>query len=78
MTSINKQAEILNGIIKSNSETVFNLLSEKGKSIFFPKLGILAQAADAKGKKINATIGVGLEDDGTPIRLNSIEKNIIV
>ncbi|MFH1642392.1 MAG: aminotransferase class I/II-fold pyridoxal phosphate-dependent enzyme [Nanoarchaeota archaeon] len=66
----------LNEIIKSNNKSVYNMLSSKGKAIFFPKKGILAQAAEAKGKDINATIGIALEDDGTPMRLRSIEKNI--
>jgi aspartate/methionine/tyrosine aminotransferase len=75
---VNPQAIELNDVIKKNSETVYSLLSEKGKAIFFPAKGILAQAADAKGKKINATIGIAIEDDGTPMRLKSIEEQINV
>ena len=73
---MNLQAEELNETIKSNSETVFELLSEKGRAIFFPKKGILSQSADAKGKKINATIGIALEEDGSPMRLKAIAKKI--
>lgn len=73
---INKQALELNDIIKKNNSIVYELLSEKGKAIFFPKLGILAQTADAKGKRINATIGAAVEDDGSPMRLKSIVKLI--
>ena len=73
---MNPQAEVLNDIIKTNSPEVFDLLSSKGKEIFFPAKGILAQSADAKGKKINATIGAAIEDDGTPMRLQSIEEEI--
>ncbi|MCK5282634.1 MAG: aminotransferase class I/II-fold pyridoxal phosphate-dependent enzyme [Nanoarchaeota archaeon] len=73
---LNPQAEELNEIIKNSSEAVYDLLSEKGKAIFFPKKGILAQTAEAKGKKINATIGAAIEDDGSPMRLKSIEKEI--
>ncbi len=73
---INPQAEELNQIIKNNNETVYNLLSNKGKTLFFPKKGILSQSAEAKDKKINATIGIALEDDGTPMRLKSIAKKI--
>jgi aspartate/methionine/tyrosine aminotransferase len=76
MESLNPQAIELNEIIKNNSKLVFYLLSEKGKAIFFPKKGILGQTADAKGKKINATIGAGVDDDGLPIRLPSIEKQL--
>ncbi|MBW2981138.1 aminotransferase class I/II-fold pyridoxal phosphate-dependent enzyme [Candidatus Woesearchaeota archaeon] len=74
--TLNPQAEELNEIIKKNNPVVLELLSEKGKAIYFPKKGILAQAADAKGKKINATIGIGLDEDGTPLRLNSIADNV--
>jgi aspartate/methionine/tyrosine aminotransferase len=53
-----------------------DLLSERGKNIFFPKKGILGQTADAKGKRINATIGAAIEDDGSPMRLSSVEEQI--
>ena len=48
----------------------------KEKNIFFPKKGILGQTAEAKGTKINATIGAAIEDDGTPMRLESIASKI--
>ena len=48
---MNPQAEELNETIKNNNSAVYDLLSEKGKAIFFPKKGILSQAAKAKGKK---------------------------
>ena len=34
---MNPQAEALNTVIQEKSSTVFELLSEKGKVIFFPK-----------------------------------------
>jgi aspartate/methionine/tyrosine aminotransferase len=73
---MNPQAEALNTIIQGKSNQVFNLLSERGKEIFFPKKGILGQTAEAKGTKINATIGAAIEDDGTPMRLESIASKI--
>ena len=73
MTAINPQAKELNEIIQRDNPAVLQLLSERGKSIFFPKSGIIKQAAEAKGKKINATIGIAVEDDGTPMRLPSLE-----
>lgn len=76
MANLNPQAEELNIVIKQNNPVIFDLLSEKGKAIFFPKKGILAQSAEAKGKKINATIGMAVEDDGSPMRLNSIAEKI--
>lgn len=63
------QAQSLNNIIEKNNAGVMQMLSERGKNIFFPKLGILAQSAQAKGKDINATIGEAVEDDGTSMHL---------
>ncbi len=57
-------------------ERIRSLLSQKGQKIFFPSKGILGQAAEAKGRKINATIGIALEDDGTPMRLAGLESQI--
>lgn len=73
---MNPQAEELNVIIKEKSELVYELLSERGRNIFFPKKGILGQTAEAKGTKINATIGAAIEDDGTPMRLETIASKI--
>ena len=71
---MNPQAEALNKIIKEESEVVYELLSKKGKNIFFPKKGILAQSEEAKGKKINASIGFAIENNGTPMCLDSIAR----
>ena len=73
---MNPQAEHLNQVIKEKNPVVFDLLSERGKNIFFPKKGILGQSADAKGTKINATIGAAIEDDGTPMRLEAIASKV--
>jgi aspartate/methionine/tyrosine aminotransferase len=62
-----------NSIVKSN-KNVYEMLSERGKNIFFPKLGILAQGAQAKGKKINATIGEAVEDNGTSMHLPEFDE----
>ncbi len=75
---ITSQAEELNEIIQENNPTIFHLLSEKGKEIYFPRKGILSQTAEAQASKINATIGVAIEDDGTPMRLPSIAKKILL
>ena len=72
MAELNLQAEALNKTIKNCSPTVYDLLSQKGRAIFFPAKGILAQTAEAKGKEINATIGMALEDDNSPLRLSTI------
>ncbi|MFA5358144.1 MAG: aminotransferase class I/II-fold pyridoxal phosphate-dependent enzyme, partial [archaeon] len=73
---ITKQAEELNDELKECNASVFEMLSEKGKAIYFPKEGIVAQGAQAKGKRLNATIGVAVEDDGSPARLNCIGSKI--
>jgi aspartate/methionine/tyrosine aminotransferase len=63
------QAIALNNTIQQVNANVYEMLSNRGKNIFFPKLGILAQSAQAKGKQINATIGEAVEDDGTSMHL---------
>ncbi len=73
---MNPQAEELNKVMREKYPVVFDLLSDKGKNIFFPKKGILGQTADAKGTKINATIGAAVEDNGSPMRLESIAQNV--
>jgi aspartate/methionine/tyrosine aminotransferase len=72
----NPQAIELNEVIKSVNPHIYNLLSERGRGIFFPKKGILSQTADAQGCKINATIGSAFEDDNTIMCLQSIAKNV--
>ena len=76
MSILNPQAEELNRIIKTHSPTVYELLSKRGKAIYFPKKGILAQGQAAKDKDINATIGTACEDDGKPMVLPSVAKHI--
>ena len=73
---MNPQAEELNSIIREKNSVVFELLSERGKEIYFPKKGILAQSAEAAKAGINATIGTAVEDDGSPMRLESIASKV--
>ncbi|PTN10078.1 aminotransferase class I/II-fold pyridoxal phosphate-dependent enzyme [Mangrovibacterium marinum] len=73
---MNPQAEELNIVIREKNPVVYEMLSERGKNIFFPKKGILGQTAEAKGVRINATIGAAVEDNGTPMRLESLENKI--
>ncbi|MCJ7813431.1 aminotransferase class I/II-fold pyridoxal phosphate-dependent enzyme [bacterium] len=72
MNPINTQAEELNQKIQYTNQVIYNLLSQKGRAIYFPKSGVLKQTAEAKGKRFNATIGMAIEDDGSPMRLPSI------
>ncbi len=73
---MNPQAEELNIVIQEKSSVVFDLLSQRGKEIYFPKKGILAQSAEAAKAGINATIGTAVEDDGSPMRLESIASKV--
>src|SRR3989338_4603064 len=73
---INPQAEELNHAIKTANPHVFNLLSKRGREIYFPKEGILAQSAEAKSAKLNATIGIAVDDNGKPLCLNSIAEKV--
>jgi len=56
---MNPIAQELNKIIYGANSHIFEMLSDMGKALFFPK-GILSQSAEAKQKadKINATIGI--------------------
>jgi len=78
MSVLNPQAAQLNRIIQTQNPVVYELLSPKGKAIYFPKMGILAQGNAAKGKEINATIGTAYEDDGKPMILPSLSKNLLL
>ncbi len=74
--TLNPLAESLNSELSANGASIFQMLSQKGKSIFFPSKGILGQGGEAKGKEINATIGTALEDDGSPLVLPSVQKSL--
>jgi aspartate/methionine/tyrosine aminotransferase len=74
--SLDAQATQLNDIIRAANPAVERMLSARGRAIFFPKLGVLSQSAEAAGKDINATIGIALEDDGTPVALPSIARSL--
>src|SRR5688500_3051729 len=76
MSTLDPQATQLNDVIRAANPAVADLLSARGRGIFFPKLGVLSQSAEAAGKDINATIGIALEDDGGPVALPSVSKNL--
>lgn len=73
---MNSQAEELNGKIKKANVHVFNMLSKRGREIYFPKAGILSQSAEAKSAGINATIGIAADDNGKPLVLDSMAENV--
>ncbi len=63
---MNPLAQELNEIIQNSNTHVYDMLSQVGKNLFFPK-GILTQSAEAKEKahKFNATIGMATEGGRT-------------
>jgi aspartate/methionine/tyrosine aminotransferase len=61
----NFQAQEINAVIVENNPAVLDVLSLRGKEAYFPRHGILAQTAAASNCKINATIGIALEEDKT-------------
>jgi len=73
---MNPIAQELNDIIKESNPYIFEMLSDMGKALFFPK-GILTQSAEAKEKalRINATIGIAKEE-GHVLSLPSITQYI--
>lgn len=71
-TGLEPQAAALNKAIEAANPAVMSMLAERGQRIYFPKMGILAQSAEARGKAINATIGTALDEDGSPLCLPSI------
>jgi len=73
---VNTQAEELNRILNETNPVLTKVLSDKALSMYFPYAGILGQSAGAKGKKYNATIGIAVEDDKTPMRLGAIDELI--
>ncbi len=73
---MNAIAQELNTVIKGSNSHVFEMLSDMGKALFFPK-GILSQSAEAKVKadKINATIGIAKQDNSV-VSLSSVTRYI--
>ncbi|BBO87816.1 aminotransferase class I/II-fold pyridoxal phosphate-dependent enzyme [Desulfosarcina ovata] len=73
---MNPLAEQLNQTIKAAAPHVYDMLSDVGKRLFFPK-GILSQSAEAKEKAytINATIGIAKEG-GRTMRFDSVMASI--
>jgi aspartate/methionine/tyrosine aminotransferase len=73
---MNPLAEQLNQTIKATAPHVYDMLSDVGKKLFFPK-GILSQSAEAREKAhaINATIGIAREAGGIMV-LDSVMASI--
>jgi aspartate/methionine/tyrosine aminotransferase len=72
---LNPLAEAANAALAKDCPVILDLLSERGKRMFFPAKGILAQGAEAKQKAsfANATVGIATED-GAPMHLACIHQ----
>jgi len=74
---MNPQAAQLNEQLQEGNPHIYEMLSRLGREIYFPKLGILNQSAEAKAKagKYNATIGMAIEN-GQPMHLALIQETL--
>ncbi len=74
---MNPLAKLLNDTIQKENPHVYDMLSTLGQQIFFPKVGILSQSAEAstKATKFNATIGIALENK-QPMHLKVIQDTL--
>lgn len=73
---MNALAVQLNEKMQKENPAIFNMLSELGKSLFYPK-GILSQSAEAskKAHRFNATIGIATEN-GEPMHFRHIQEKV--
>ena len=67
METLHSLAKELNATLQRDYPLALSLLSERGRRIYFPRTGILSQTTEALGTTFNATIGIALEDDGSPL-----------
>jgi aspartate/methionine/tyrosine aminotransferase len=74
MTLNHNEVNLLNSAITDGNPNIYSLFSKKGKEIYFPSKGVLQQGNAAKGKRINATIGMAIEDNMRPMHLQSLDK----
>ncbi len=62
--------------LQQPSSALQSFFAARSRSLRFPHDGILGQSAQAKGAAMNATIGIALEDDGLPMHLQSLARNV--
>jgi len=74
---MNPQAVQVNETLNNANPAAYDMLSRLGRSIYFPKVGILNQSAEAKkmAKAFNATIGIATEGK-TPMHLALLQDNL--
>lgn len=73
---MNPLAVELNERLQEKSPFIYRILSQKGRESYFPKTGILSQSMQAKGTDLNATIGIAIEDDLSPVHFRSLERHV--
>ena len=78
MKALNPLAEAMNNGLLAGAPQILDMLSARGKAVYFPHKGILGQTAEAKGVKINGTIGTAFENDGSPLTLECMESLVNV
>ncbi|WP_206812344.1 aminotransferase class I/II-fold pyridoxal phosphate-dependent enzyme [Paradesulfitobacterium ferrireducens] len=73
---MNPLAQQLNQELQAANPYIYDMLSDLGKSLYFPK-GILTQSAEARQKahRFNATIGIATEED-EPLYLPVIQETL--
>lgn len=73
---MNELAKKLNDDLLKYNVTIYHLLSELGKKLYYPK-GILSQSAEAskKATRFNATIGIATERN-TPMHFQHIQETL--
>ncbi|WP_128893672.1 aminotransferase class I/II-fold pyridoxal phosphate-dependent enzyme [Longirhabdus pacifica] len=74
---MNSQAKSLNETIQNENKAVYEMLSDLGKEIYFPKQGIISQSNEAKQQahQFNATIGTAIEH-GKPMYLDVFHEKL--
>ncbi|MCK1999156.1 aminotransferase class I/II-fold pyridoxal phosphate-dependent enzyme [Psychrobacillus psychrodurans] len=73
---MNALAAQLNEKMQNENPAIYNMLSDLGKNLFYPK-GILSQSAEAgkKAHRFNATIGIATEN-GEPMHFRHIQNKL--
>ncbi len=76
MAKLHPEALAQNAQLKNENPVLYTLFSSRGKQIFYPKLGIVAQTKEADSTSLNATVGEARTDDGMPMFLKAIRDAI--
>lgn len=73
---MNTLAVQLNEKMQKENPAIYSMLSDLGKSLYYPK-GILSQSAEAskKAHRFNATIGIAIEN-GEPMHFRHIQEKV--